>query len=31
MAVINKNGTYMALPSAIKRGSAAALDTTSVW
>ena len=31
MAIINKNGTYMALPSAIKRGSAAALDTTSVW
>lgn len=31
MAVINKNGTYMALPSAIKRGSATALDTTSVW
>ena len=31
MAVINKNGTYMALPSAIKRGSAIALDTTSVW
>ena len=31
MAIINKNGTYMALPSAIKRGSAVALDTTSVW
>ena len=31
MAVINKNGTYMALPSAIKRGGATALDTTSVW
>jgi hypothetical protein len=31
MAVINKNGNYMALPSAIKRGSAVALDTTSVW
>lgn len=31
MAVINKNGTYMALPSAIKRGSAIALDTTAVW
>ena len=31
MAVINKNGTYMALPSAIKRGGANALDTTSVW
>ena len=31
MAIINKNGTYMALPSAIKRGNAIALDTTSVW
>lgn len=31
MAIINKNGTYMALPSAIKRGSAIALDTTSIW
>ena len=31
MAIINKNGTYMALPSAIKRGGAVALDTTSVW
>lgn len=31
MAIINQNGTYMALPSAIKRGNPVALDTTSVW
>lgn len=31
MAQINKNPAYMALPSGIKRGVAAALDTTSVW
>lgn len=31
MAAILKNGPYMALPSAIKRGSSAALDTTAVW
>lgn len=31
MAVINKNGTFMALPMAIKRGNPYAIDTTSVW
>ena len=31
MAIINQNGTYMALPSAIKRGNPVALDTTAVW
>lgn len=31
MAIIDKNGTYMALPSAIKRGNPVALDTTAVW
>lgn len=31
MANINKNPALMALPSSIKRGTAAALDNTSVW
>lgn len=31
MAVIEKNGTYMALPMAIKRGNPIALDTTAIW
>ena len=31
MAQINKNPALMALPSGIKRGVAAALDSTSVW
>lgn len=31
MAQINKNPALMALPSGIKRGIAAALDSTSVW
>lgn len=31
MALINKNPALMALPSGIKRGVAAALDSTSVW
>lgn len=31
MAIINKNTTYMALPSSIKRGNPFPLDTTAVW
>lgn len=31
MAVIEKNGTYMALPMAIKRGNPISLDTTAIW
>lgn len=31
MAIINKNGTYMPLPSGIKRGNPIPLDTTAVW
>ena len=31
MAQINMNPAYMAFPSSIKRGVAAALDTTAVW
>ena len=31
MAVIEKNGTYMALPMAIKRGNPVSLDTTAIW
>ena len=31
MAVIKKDGTYMALPQSIKRGNPIPLDTTSIW
>ena len=31
MAVIEKNGTYMALPMQIRRGNPVSLDTTAIW